>query len=165
MIFKRLSDEEAEFINKHLVTVESADNYWVMFEGKTKPKLTPIVKLDASERPDIADLRRVVSTEGMKRTKMPAIKYIASNDQKGMILTISLHDPVDCFFTVFLEWLKYRDFYTILLEQGVFYLTVNELEGNIMEKSFGIKVSQSELIEAIELWKRDYNCWDNAEII
>lgn len=152
---ERFTDEEAEFINKQLVTVESADNYWVMFEGETRPRLTPIVKLDASERPDVADLRRVVSTEGMKRTKIPLIKYVASENQKGMILTISLHDPVDCVFTVFLDWLKYRDFYAILLEQSVFYLTAEEVEGNIMEKSLGVKVSQVELAEVIEMWKRD----------
>jgi hypothetical protein len=146
------SDDEADFINKTVVPVHFAGPVTVLFDGKTEPEQIPLVQVDASNRPDVADLARVARIEGIQRKGQPPYRYMTGKGNAAMIVTLVITDPVDCTFTAILKWPEHRDFFQLAMEREFFYLTVGKLE-DALHNSIALTISRNELSEVIQRWQ------------
>ena len=148
----QFNDEEADRVNRLLVPVKFAGPLTVLFEGNAQPEQIAVVQLDASNRPDVADLARVTRTEGIQRTGNPPFRYLLGNGDAGLLVELTITDPVECEFTFFLPWQQHEALFQLMIERGSFYLTAGDLD-NTLKNSIGLSLSREELSNALRIWR------------
>jgi len=152
MHWKKFTDQDAQNLNAVMIPVRSATIVGLVEENK-QPTLIPLVYLDATERPDFADLSRVISLEDMQRGQLPP--YIYTMETPGLLMTLTLHDPVDLRAAFWVQWRGNEDFFQVMLQHERIYLTtVDDLTGmDLRRHCLGFTIFKAELNDAINLWE------------
>ena len=91
----------------------------VLFRDESHPTRLAVVQLDASARPDVADLARVFRAEGVRRINHAPPRYGIERGSECMIITLAMTDPVYCEFSLVLPWAPYQVSFN-LMKPGVF---------------------------------------------
>ena len=118
MRFEGMSDEEARHIRATMVPLRYAGGLMVPIVGKAEPEQIAVLQLDTTQRPDLADLARVIHREGVQERLSDPIKYLIS-DEPAMILSLPMSNPVKIDASVVIPWPSYRDFFFVLRESAV----------------------------------------------
>lgn len=114
----------------------------------------PFVQLDPRDRPDVADLFRVVADEGTQARMMSAIRYLLLGNMGFMEINVVLTDPVDCRFKFVLEWPARREIFDLMLIQGRLYFSTGDLNFRQDTSTLGLQISREELQPNLDLWRR-----------
>jgi hypothetical protein len=152
---KYFNEEETQHINEILVPIRSARVVWIHPGDGTPPQQMPLVQLDASRRPDVADFARVTLLEGLPPgTRMPPFVYTMEPGYTSMLVSFDVTDPVECEFAFTLPWPQYREFFQGVIDSRLLFVTAFEnLEGDISSKCIGLKVDIEELQEVLRIWQ------------
>jgi hypothetical protein len=125
---------------------------WPDKNGQREPR--PFVGLDASKRPDVADLIRAMFQEGY--TNFQHKVHLSFMDEEGrlsMSVTFKIDEPVICQFRFQLPWPKYDPFFQSTLEQGQFYITTDDITEPI-KGVMTMSVPQEVLGKVMGIWEQ-----------
>ncbi len=116
------------------------------------PETWPVVQVDASTRPDVADLARVQHSEGLHRARRPPFRYLFVDGQGYMEFVVEITDPVACHFRFVLAWPTHAAMFTAMLEQGVVLFTSGPL-AEAVRHGIGMAINQPELEQVVARWR------------
>ncbi len=112
----------------------------------------PVVLVDASTRPDVADLCRVARAEGsIQRGGHPPFRYLFADGRGYMELASTITDPVNCAFKFALVWPEYYDMFTLMLSRGALLFTTDSVE-EAMAKGIRMRINRDELRYVLANW-------------
>ncbi len=112
----------------------------------------PVVQLEASDRPDVADLVRVHHSEGLEQGRRPPFRYLFVDGQGYMEFALEITDPVTCRFKFVLEWPKHAAVFTAMLERGVLAVTTTRPD-DAWADGIGMTINQPELRHVLGIWQ------------
>jgi hypothetical protein len=127
MRFAGMSDEEARHIRATMVPIRYAGGLMVPIVGKVEPEQIAVLQLDITQRPDLADLARVIHREGVQLRLSDPVTYLIS-DEPAMILSLPMSDPVKIDASVVIPWTTDRDFFFVLRESAVVYIVLGAID-------------------------------------
>jgi hypothetical protein len=153
MSMKPLSEEEARRINKILVPTRYIGTGKVYWDDKADPEETAFVQLDARERPDVADLARVVWLDGIAGKDSPPLLFGVEAGNEEMLVRTTIKEPVACEFAYSVPWRGNEDFFDLVAQTGVYYVTAGEIPGRL-DKFVGHKVDKNDIQDALAHWRR-----------
>jgi len=151
MHFQTFSDEEAAELNRNCIPAQFAGSMRVTHEPASPDQLMPLLRLDTTGRPDVADFIRVLHTEGLPPGRMPPFIY-SGGKHPGALLRVDISEPVRCAFNVFLTWPDDEIALKLMAASGTLCLFVgNEYQ---WEQAMGLRVVQEELFQMIRIWEQ-----------
>ncbi len=112
----------------------------------------PVVQLEASGRPDVADLVRVQHSEGLQQGRRPPFRYLFVDGHGYMEFALEITDPVTCRFKFVLEWPNHAAVFTAMLERGVLAVTTTRPE-DAGTDGIGMTINQPELRHVLGIWQ------------
>jgi hypothetical protein len=132
-----------------MVPVRYAGPHTVQLAGKTER--IAVIQLDVTDRPDLADFPRVMRSEGVQpRLSNPVMYNLGSN--AAMILSLQMSAPVEIDATVVIPWPMYREFFLLLHDLGVVYVSLGALE-DLFTNSIALQLSIAELSLILAAWQ------------
>jgi hypothetical protein len=114
----------------------------------------PLVRLDATTRPDVADLFRVAAAEGHQARTESAFRYLFLDGQGYMEVNVEISDPVTCAFTFVLRWPEHRELFELMLRGHPLMFTATSAAGQPETRALGFKITPAELQPVIATWRR-----------
>ena len=117
-------------------------------------KELPLVQLDATARPDVADLFRVAAAEGHQSRTESAFRYLFLDGHGYMEVNVEISDPVTCAFTFVLRWPEHRALFELMLQGQPLMFTAASAPGQPQTRALGFKITASELQPVIATWRR-----------
>jgi hypothetical protein len=111
-----------------------------------------VVQLEASDRPDVADLVRVHHAEGLEQGRRPPFRYLFVDGHGYMEFALEITDPVTCRFTFVLEWPEHAAVFTAMLERGILVVTTARPE-DAGTDGIGMTINQPELRHVLGIWQ------------
>jgi hypothetical protein len=152
---RRLSPDEAHRLHEELL----AHALPVRFAGPRTVDLggleleVPLVQLDASGRPEVDDLFRVVATESHQPQMRSIFRYLLRGGFGYMEINVTLADPVICAFTFVLEWPAHEELFALILMQEQLLFTTRPLNREHNTRVLGIKIERDELQPILSMWR------------
>jgi len=134
-----------------MVPVRYAGPHMVQLAGKTEPERIAVIQLDVTARPDLADLARVMRSEGTQPRLLNPIMYNIG-DNAAMILSLQMSAPVEIDATVVIHWSMYREFFFLLHDLGVVYVALGAME-DLLTNSFALQLRIEELSIVLAAWQ------------
>jgi hypothetical protein len=123
----------------------------VQLAGRAEPERIAVIQLDITDRPDLADLPRVMRSEGMQPRLSNPVMYNIGDDP-AMILSLQMSAPVEIDATVVIPWSAYREFFFLLQELGVVYVALGALE-DLFTNSIALHFRIKELSIVLVVWQ------------
>ena len=153
MKIKRITPEEAEHF--YSITVPVVYGRLLLFtpdEEHQDPYQMAVFGLDASQRPDVADLARVTRAEGLPPTgKNPPIVYL-SEPEPGILHHFKFNNPVKCEYALFLSYEKHPGLFPVMVAISNYYTTTG-LAKDVVKEGLGVSLNGPELEKVIsEYW-------------
>ncbi len=112
----------------------------------------PVVQLEASDRPDVADLVRMHHSEGLEQGRRPPFRYLFVDGHGYMEFALEITDPVTCRFKFVLEWPEHAAVFTAMLERGILAVTTARPE-DARTDGIGMTIKQPELRHVLGTWQ------------
>jgi hypothetical protein len=151
MLCKYIDGDTAQHLQASIVPVRYAGPHLVQLAGKTEPERIAVIQLDVTDRPDLADLARVIRSEGTLPRLLNPIMYNLG-DNAAMILSLQMSAPVEIDATVVIPWSMYREFFFLLQELGVVYVALRAME-DLFTNSFALQLRIEELSIVLAAWQ------------
>jgi len=151
-----LQDDEAHLLHEDML----ARALPIRFAGPRRVDVggmnleVALVVLDASSRPDVKDLFRVVAVEGHQSTMKSAFRYLIRDGQGFMEIGVRLDDPVNCAFTFVLTWPAHQDLFALVLMHERLFFTTQDLNRESRASSLGVTITRAELEPILRMWRR-----------
>ena len=151
MLRRYIDGDTAQHLQASMVPVRYAGPHMVQLAGKTEPERIAVIQLDVTARPDLADLARVMRSEGTQPRLLNPIMYHIG-DNAAMILSLQMSAPVEIDVTVVIPWSMYREFFFLLQELGVVYVALGAME-DLLTNSFALQLRIEELSIVLAAWQ------------
>jgi hypothetical protein len=151
MLRRLLDGDTAQHILASMVPVRYAGPHMLQLAGKPEPKRIAVIQLDITDRPDLADLARVMRSEGLQPRLSNPVMYNLG-DNAAMLLSLQMSAPVEIDATVIIPWSMYREFFFLLQELGVVYVALGAME-DLLTNSFALHLRIEELSIALAAWQ------------
>jgi hypothetical protein len=133
MHMKQLNEEEARAMRDDMLAgalpVVFAGPLAVGHDGSYT--LLPFVQLDAAGRPDVADVFRVIHTEGMQARSAKPCRYVDYEGRGYRESTMELTDPVSVSFKFVLTWPEHRGVFDLMLQEQCLMITTKSVETHL----------------------------------
>ena len=144
-----MDGDMVQYPQASIVPVRYAGPHMVQLAGKTER--IAVIQLDVTDRPDLADLARVMRSEGtLPRLSNPIMYNLGNN--AAMILSLQMSAPVEIDATVVIPWPMYREFFFLLQELGVVYVALGAME-DLFTNSFALQLRIEELSVVLAAWQ------------
>jgi len=151
MLRRYIDSDTAEQLQASMVPVRYAGPHTVQLAGRTESERIAVIQLDVTDRPDLADLARVMRSEGTQpRLSNPIIYNIGDN--AAMILSLQMSAPVEIDATVVIPWSAYREFFFLLHDLGVVYIALGAME-DLLTNSIALQLRIEELSIVLAAWQ------------
>jgi hypothetical protein len=143
--------EGAERVNRAIVPVRAVEAVRFRASEGAPMRGALLVRIDASERPDLVDLMRVVRQEGLQQRSELSPIYETQPGYEALIQYVAISDPVEVEFTIVLPWAEYEQSLRWLAEAQ--FLLVATGDEDLAGQSIGLRVHGPDLQRAIALWE------------
>ena len=151
MLRRYIDGDTAPQLQASMVPVRYAGPHTVQLAGNPEPNRIAVIQLDITDRPDLADLPRVMRSEGMQSRLSNPVMYNLGDDA-AMILSLQMSAPVEIDATVVIPWSMYREFFFVLQELGVVYVVLGAME-DLFTNSFALQLRIEELSIVLAAWQ------------
>lgn len=154
----RLDEDEArrmrdEFFDGALPILEAEVLQIVWGDPANAPEEIAAVRLDASGRPDVADLSRVIQADGIQTRSADPNRYVRCEGKGYMVLSTRIIDPVAITFKFVLTWPDYDHIFQAILRTGALYTTTEAFAPAFANgRALGCRVERHELEAAMGSW-------------